>query len=131
MQNKKTLGVTATAIYSAFSGLIILPIGLLLMFAGEAARGNTLFMLGGIFACFLGIFLLASVYGLWTLQEWGRQLTIWLFGFSILLGLISIFPLWPGQQFTIANTVLQLLGILICVLIIRYLTKERIRDIFN
>lgn len=131
MEKKKTLGVTATAIYGSFSGLILLPIGLLLLIFSETKDGNLYFMLGGLLFSVLGIFLLASVYGLWTLQEWGRRLTIWLSVISIVLGLISVFPIWPNQNITLSNTLLQVIGIAICIVIIRYLSRDHIKVLFE
>jgi hypothetical protein len=128
---KKPFGITATAVYSAFWGVIDLPIGLLLLFASAFPKGTILFASLGTLAIVLGVFLLASVYGLWSLQEWGRKLTIWLYGISIILGIIAIFPVMPNQQFTIANLILQLAGIGIAILIMIYLSKPHIKALFE
>lgn len=128
---KKPLGITATAIYSAFSGLIYLPVGLLLLIASQAPGSSSLYMAGGVFMCVLGVFMLAAVYGLWSLQEWGRALSLWLSGISAILGVISIFPIWPHQQFSVSNAVLQLVGIGICAIIVKYLSKQHIKSLFS
>lgn len=128
---KKPLGITATAVYAAFSGLLYLPIGLILLIAAQANDSKGLFIAGGLLLSALGIFMLASVYGLWSLQEWGRKLTLWLSAISIVLGVVAIFPIWPKQQFTMANTILQFFGIGICVLIITYLSKTPIKGLFE
>lgn len=129
--NKKPLGLTATAIYSGFSGLIYLPIGFLLLLASQAPEGGGLFTAVGVLMCVLGVFMLACVYGLWSLQAWGRVLALWLSGISILLGAVSIFPIWPDQQFSIANAVLQLVGIGIAILIMTYLSKFHVKALFD
>jgi hypothetical protein len=134
---KKPFGITATAVYAAFSGLVCLLAGLIFLIASqtpavsETPNGSAVFTAGGLFLCVLGVFFLASVYGLWSLQEWGRVLTLWLSGISIVLGFISIFPIWPEQQFTVSNTILQLVGIGIYILIITYLSKKHIKGLFN
>jgi DMSO reductase anchor subunit len=130
---KKTLGVTSIAIYSAFGGIICLPVGLLLLFASALPKGTGtgLFLAIGLIITLLGVFFLASVYGLWSLQDWGRKLTMWLYGASILLGIIAIFPIMPKQQFTITNMILQLVGILIDVVIVMYLSKPVTKELFE
>lgn len=67
----KPLGMTATAVYAAFSGLIYLSMGLLFLFASQASTSGILFTACGLMFCVLGMFMLAYVYGLWSLQEWG------------------------------------------------------------
>jgi uncharacterized membrane protein (DUF2068 family) len=127
----KPFGITATAVYAAFAGILYLPIGSVLLLAGNMPEGVALFTAAGILLLTLGVLMLASVYGLWSLQEWGRTLSKWLAGISILLGIASIFPIWPKQQFTISNTVLQLVGIGVAILIIVYLSKPHIKSLFN
>lgn len=129
--NKKPLGIIATAIYGGFSGLIYLPVGFLLLLVSQVPDSSILHTAGGIFMCVLGVFMLASVYGLWSLQEWGRVLSLWLSAISIVLGGISIFPIWPNQLFTLANAVLQIVGIGICALIITYLSRQHIKGLFD
>lgn len=128
---KKPLGITATAVYYAFCGIIYLPIGLILLFASALPKGGSLFALGGALLMVLGVFMLASVYGLWSLQEWGCKLTKWLSAIAVVLGIVAIFPIMPKQEFTIANTVLQLAGIGIAVLIMVYLSKPHIKALFE
>ncbi len=128
---KKPFGVTATAVYATFSGIIYLPIGFILLFVGQTPEGDGLFTAAGILLSVLGVFMLASVYGLWSLQEWGRTLSKWLAGISILLGIVAIFPIWPKQQFTISNTILQLVGIGVAALIIVYLSKPYVKALFE
>ena len=79
----------------------------------------------------LGVLMLASVYGLWSLQDWGRKLTVWLYGISILLGIIAIFPVMPKQHFTAANMIIQLAGIGIAALVVVYLSKLHIKALFE
>ena len=131
MTTTKPFGVTATAIYSAFGGIISLPVSLLLVFSGSLPKGQGFLMgIGGLLMA-LGVLLLASVYGLWSLQEWGRKLTIWLYIISAVLGIIVIFPILPKHEFTIGNTILQLVGIGVDILIVSYLSKSHIKTLFN
>jgi uncharacterized membrane protein (DUF2068 family) len=121
----------ATAVYSAFGGIIILLAGLIMLFAGQVPDGNTFFTLGGIFSTAFGVLLLTAVYGLWSIQDWGRKLAFWLYAVSVPLGIASIFPIWPGQEVTTANTVLQLVGIAVDIVILAYLSKLSIKDLYS
>lgn len=128
---KKPLGITATAIYSALNGVINLLIGLFLLIVSQARDSSIIYMAVGVLGCILGVFMFTAVYGLWSHQEWGRKLSIWLYGISAIFGIISIFPIWPQQKFTAFNTVLQLVGIGICAIIIRYMLKQHIKSFFG
>ena len=98
----------------------------------ESGPGASLyFTVMGPIAMTVGLLLLAAGYGVWTLQEWGRNLTLWLCAISIPLGIISILPIWPGQRMTIGNTVLQIVGVAVNVLIILYLIKPEIKTLFG
>ena len=129
---KKPFGLVATIVYTAFSGIILLPSGLLLLFVGQAPGGTGLiFTIYGILCSVLGVVLLAAVFGLWSLQEWGRKALFWVSLICIPLGVIAIFPILPNQQITIGNTVLQLVGIGISVLIMFYLSKAHVKALFS
>jgi uncharacterized membrane protein (DUF2068 family) len=128
---KKPLGITATAVYYALSGIIYLPIGLILLFANALPKDGSIFVLGGSLLMVLGVFMLVSVYGLWSLQEWGRKLTKWLSVAAVMFGIVAIFPIMPKQEFTISHTIFQLVGIGIALLIIVYLSKPHIKALFE
>jgi uncharacterized membrane protein HdeD (DUF308 family) len=130
MATKKTLGITATAFYFALSSIVYTLAGLIVTIA-SAEKASTLLTVIGTLLIVFGVFLFASVYGLWSLQEWGRKLAIWLSAISIVLGIVAIFPIMPKQQFSIANTILQLVGVAVCSLIISYLSKVNNKSLFN
>ena len=79
----------------------------------------------------VGILLMASAYGLWTIQPWGKNFSWWLYVISIPLNVIAIFPLLPSQHMSVGNTVLQLLGIVVDVIIIGYLGKPEISGLYE
>lgn len=127
----KPFGIIAIAVWAAFSGIIFLPTGFLLFIAGQADGSKGLFFTGvGILFSALGVVALACVYGLWSLQEWGRKTMLWYSLVSIPFGIISIFPIWPEQQMTTGNTVLQLVGIAINAVIVAYLSLPHVKVIF-
>ena len=129
---KKSFGVIAIAFYAALGAILVIPSGLVMLIAGQIPGGEgVLFSIGGLVFSTFGVALLAAVYGLWSLQDWGRKLMFWISVISIPLGVISIFPIWPGQVYSAGNTILQLFGIGISALIIHYLTREHIRLLFT
>jgi hypothetical protein len=129
---RKPFGVIATAVYAGFGGVIMFPLGLLLLVAGQVSGADgVLFTSVGILFCILGVALLAVTYGLWSLQELGRKVMFWLSGAFIPLGVVSIFPVWPGQEITMGNTVLQVVGIGVSGLIMFYVSRSRIKTLFE
>lgn len=128
---QKTAGITLIAIYSALTGLLSLFAGLVFsLFSAIPEIPLWASLLSFVFIIF-GALLLASVYGLWTLQSWGWQFTFWLYLISIPLGFISIFPIFPGDEMSAGNTIFQLIGIAISIAVIMYLKKYEIQARYN
>jgi hypothetical protein len=131
MQNRKTIGIVLTAIYNAIGGLIWALLGVLLMFAAGLPETPAWAPLLGFISLLLGCLFLAAVYGLWSLQTWGLNLTFWLYIIAIPLGIIAIFPIFPGQAMSVGNTILQLVGIALDILIIYYLSQLNVKRLFQ
>lgn len=131
ISKKKPLGLVATVVYTASTGMLCLLASLLFLLVGQTTGSSGLFISAGVFSCGFGVLALTSVYGLWSLQKWGKKLATGIFYAFIPLGIISIFPIWPKQEFTVANTVLQLIGIGISLLIIWYLSRPHICILFE
>ena len=126
---QKPAGVVVISIYSAFSGTISLFAGLVFILASAIPNIPAwIYMLSVVFVLF-GVLLLASVYGLWSLQSWGRSLTFWLYIISIPLGIISIFPIFPSSKMSAGNTLFQLFGIGVDIAVIIYLKKDEIQNL--
>lgn len=128
--SRKSFGITLTTVYSTFTGGAYLITGWMLLLKAPSENNINALTAFGLMLCILGVFALTSVYGLWSIQEWGRALTIKIAVASMVLSFVSIVPLWPNQEFTIANTVVQVIGIGISVRIINYFSHQRIKDIF-
>lgn len=131
MSNKKPAGVVMVTIYSAFGGIIGLIGGGLMLFASGIPEMPLWITLVGLVLTAYGVVLLAATYGLWSLQDWGWSLGRWLYILAIPLGVISIFPIYPGSEMTIANTMLQIFGIGLAIVIVRYLSTAKVRELYG
>lgn len=127
----KPLGIILIALYSGLFGLASFPLGCTAILLSGAPGVGALPSIVGFFVTVLGILLLASAYGLWTIQPWGRAFSWWLYAISIPLGALSILGLFPGQQASVGNTIFQLLGIAVDCLIIWYLGRTEAQYLFE
>lgn len=127
----KPLGITLIALYSALGALMLVPIGCTASLMGQTPGVSGFVGILGYLFTLVGLLSCAAVYGLWTLQEWGRSLAYWLYLASIPLGLIAIFPPLAGPKATVGNTVYQLVTIAIDLLILVYLSKHEVIELFS
>jgi uncharacterized membrane protein (DUF2068 family) len=83
----------------------------------------------GILLAVVAVLSLACAIGLWTLQNWGRILTI----AFIVLGLLAMVPdLYTAlTKFNIESLIVQLIGVGIDVVILAYLFTPRVKDAFG
>lgn len=131
MKNKKPLGIVLISIYNALGGILLSVAGIIMLFASSIPEMPLLITLFGIVFTVFGVVSLAAMYGLFSIQTWGLILSKWLYVIYIPLGFISIFPIYPDSEMTTANTVLQLVGIALAVLIINYFRKPKIVDLYQ
>ncbi len=130
-EKEKPAGIVLIAIYSAVMGLASIPVGCTIgLFSGVPGVGAVYSVLGFV-ALGAGVLFLASAYGLWTLQRWGRQYTWWLYLIAIPLGILFIFPVLPGQEMSVGNTIFQIIGIVIDGCVVAYLNDPEIEDLFE
>jgi uncharacterized membrane protein (DUF2068 family) len=130
LSRKKPSGIVLIAIYSGLSGVASLIGGIGLLLASALPGMSLWYTSGGLALEAYGAFVLASVYGLWSLQAWGRSATQWLYLISIPLGVIAIFPIFPGSEMSASNTLFQVVAIAISLLVLWYLSRSRIRDLY-
>ncbi|WP_171091039.1 hypothetical protein [Usitatibacter rugosus] len=81
--------------------------------------------IGGIVLLCNSVFMATATYGLWTMQPWGAPLTTWVYALGIILSFLAMFPILPGDRFSVGNVVLQLVFIAIDVWILTYLHAYR------
>lgn len=134
--NAKPAGLIAVICYALLNAMSMIISGLVLIFAvGMVASAepdhSVPLLLLGVVASVLGVALLVTIYGLWTLQEWGRKLMIWICALSIPVGLVAVYSWVPGGSLGTANNLFQWFGIALAVLVIYYLSKEPVRALFQ
>lgn len=116
----RPLAIVLIALYSALGALLSLLVALL-AFGGAAIVSRVAAgWLGLLSTALLGLAVLyaAVAYGLWTRQAWAPKLTLGAYWLSAGLGLIALVSdLTPG------NVILQIVGIAICLAIIRHMRK--------
>lgn len=101
------------------------------MVLGQTPEAPALASLFGLLLMVLGFLFVASAYGLWTVQDWGRAFASWIYAASIPLGILAMFPIFPSQRPSLGNALLQLAGIAIDVIIIAYLALPATRQFFD
>lgn len=131
MKKNKPAGIILIAIYSALSGLLMFALGSVLILINAIPEMPVWIILLGIIPTVMGVFLLTAVYGLWSVQPWGLTMTKWLYVISIPLGIVSIFPVYPDSEMTMGNTILQLAGIGLALVIIYYLSKQKVVTLYQ
>jgi hypothetical protein len=131
MQNRKPIGIVLIAIYNAIGGLLLAFVGAISAFASGLPDIPDWIPLLGFILLLPGCLYLAATYGLWSLQTWGLNLTFWLYIIAIPLGIIFMFPIFPGQEMTVGNTILQLVGIGLSILVIYYLSQPNVKRLFQ
>lgn len=122
----KPLGVTLVALCAGLYGIVCLPLGCIGLLVSQVPQTGFYFTVLSVIVLSAGVLFLAATYGIWTMQGWGRELMRWICIVSIPLGVVSIFPIWPGQVMTLGNTLLQIVGVVVDVAIVQYLMKPEV-----
>lgn len=130
-KNRRTLGIFLIAVYSALGALSALPVGLAATVATVVPGATWDVAIGALLMTSLGLLLLTSCYGLWTLRAWGRKFSWWLYFFAIPLGATFLFPILPGQVVDASNTVANLVTMTIDVVILLYLRRAAVASLFD
>lgn len=118
----KPLGIILVILYTLIGGFGALFVGAL-AFVGVTVGLPAITVVYMVMCTAIGIFSLAAVYGLWTLQPWGLKLAFWLYVVSIPFNIIAIFPVLPGTEFTTTNTVMAIVAVALAAWVILYLSR--------
>jgi hypothetical protein len=135
MTYERPAGVTAVAIAFLLAATYLLAIGLtMLTRPGSISMAAGAELLGGLELAGPYMFLLAAAVGmviaigLWLLQNWAR----WI---AILVALIGVMLLLPNVSsaildFRFGRLPWEGLGVIVRVMIVRYLFQEPVREVF-
>jgi hypothetical protein len=126
----RPFGIKATAIYAASYGLICLFVGPLLLWLAALSTDKSFFTVKGIEAIIYGCFLFVAFYGVWSVKPWGRLMMIWFSVFSIALALISLVLDWHDLKIYPLYILFFLSNIGLSLIIIFYLGKAHVRELF-
>ena len=96
---------------------------------GGLGIGLLIGMVGAGFFVFFALIVAVAGYGIWSLREWGRILSIGLAAISLLVSLPGLF--FMGLHFGLFFGGLRLFRIAISVLIIWYLMQPQIKGLFQ
>jgi hypothetical protein len=124
---QRPLGIVLIVLYSALGAALTLLVALLAFGGAAAVQRAAAGWMGLLGFALIGVAVLAAAvaYGLWTRQPWAPQLTILTYWLSAGLGVIGML-----MDTSAGNIVLQLVGIAICLVIIRYIRKPEIASLF-
>lgn len=127
----KPLGLALTALFCTFWGVLLLPVGYVTSMA-TGVRGAPQHAGPYGFLCMaLGLSMLASAYGLWRRQTWGRTLAIRIVLATLPISALGLLGMMFGGRASAAAAVSSLIGIGLGALVIRYLGREDIRRMFE
>ena len=138
-------GIVLIALYHFVSALFLVLLAVSLVVGGsvlgamfgaghENAMGGLnigllIGMVGAVFFVFFALIVAVAGYGIWSLREWGRILSLGLAAISLLLSLPGLF--FMGLHLSLFFGGLRLFRIAISVLIIWYLMQPQIRALFQ
>lgn len=131
MKAKKPFGLVLIAIYCSIWGLIMIPIGGISAMAPSVAEVPEYTGPLGIVILVFGLAMIAGAYGIWRVKPWGRTFNIWRELAGLPLSLMTLVGFVPGGKVTVGNQVSSVVGIILTVLIIRYLSSDKIKRIFS
>ncbi|MEM0011094.1 MAG: hypothetical protein QXP86_06605 [Nitrososphaerota archaeon] len=125
MQKERPFGVTVLAILEIIGGLILIGTGAFIGAAGMMAgmvpyvgwAFGPAFLALGVVIILIGLFSFVIAYGLWTGKGWAWTLALVLSIIGIIVGIFNL----PGG----------IIGIIINVIIIYYLTRPHVKAFFG
>ena len=136
MAGKKTFGIYAVAVHGAFTGINYLFAGSFWLYIGTlfllSDRGSFYQFLFGLPTFIFGCYFIFSTYKFFIGKEWGRSSMFWLSLIDMPVSVLFIFyRISPGSELGAYNTIYQLLGVGIAMIIVFYLTRPSVKLLFN
>ncbi len=129
-QTTKPRTLVVAAIFAGFIAFLYILSGLILMLLGVTSADSMLVAAAGGGLLLLGTLMLTAVYGLTSLQEWGRRLMSGLSIVSVAISGSFIYPGWPGRSMDITDAALQGLIAAAFIGIVAYLSRPAVRLLY-
>jgi hypothetical protein len=130
MKDKKPAGLVLIAIYCSIWGVVMIPIGGISAMAPTVADVPEYTGPLGIVILAFGLAMIAGAYGIWRVKSWGRTFNIWRELAGLPLSVMTLVGFVPGGKVTVGNQLSSVVGIILTVLIIRYLSSDKTKRFF-
>ncbi|WP_289032245.1 hypothetical protein [uncultured Paraglaciecola sp.] len=128
MKSKKPVWLIILILFTVLRGLGG-TFGAVVILSGANNTPNSLLAFGFIFFV-ISVFFVYLAFSLWTIKKSSLKLAKQLYSAYIVLGVISIFPLFPNAVFSMSNVITQLVGIALSAVIIYYLSLSKIKNLY-
>ncbi|GBF32970.1 hypothetical protein DCCM_2067 [Desulfocucumis palustris] len=124
---QRPAGITVISIYSLLSGLFSIFVGTLTFMSLQAEKSpeHSWLIAMSLFSVVTGVLELLVYHGLWNFKKWGYHLAKYLYFLYIPLGIVMILV-----DSSPANIVIQLAYATVSVLIVIYLLKPEVENMY-
>lgn len=127
----KPLGIALTASFCAFWGLLLLPTGYVTSMATGVRGAPHHAGLYGFLCMLWGGAMLASAYGLWRMQTWGRPLAIAVVSVTLPIIALGFIGMLFGGKASAGAAVASMLGFGLAAVAVRYLGRDDVRRMYE
>lgn len=131
MEQEKPLGIVLVALFNGFLGLLLVPIGYVTAMALGVRGAPSYASLYGFLSMALGLLMLASAYGLWVKQPWGRLFAIRVEWAMLPISALGLLGALRGTKVSASHLLSSVLGMVLTAFILHYLRREDIRQMYE
>lgn len=128
---QKPLGITLTAIFCAFLGLLLLPVGYVTALATGVRGAPHYAGMYGFVCMALGATMLAGAYGLLRMQTWGYSLAVGIVVATLPISALGLLGIVSGGRISVGAALSSLIGLGLAVAIGRYLRRGDVRQMYK
>lgn len=131
MYDRKPLGIVLITLLCTFWGVLLVLTGYVTSVAIGVRGAPAYAGVYGFLSVVLGLAMLASAYGLWTLQTWGRACAIGSEIATLVLSTLSLVGLFLGGRVATGTVIASGLGFALMLLALRYLQSDAVRQMYG